>query len=323
VNTVYRIAKFEEVFTKRDARKAKVLHWVSVPTGFQSNGYQSLVEDFGDEAPAIYGAWCALVAVAARCPIEGVLSTSRGRPITPERAANIAFMPAEPFRKLFKWAASESVGWLEVVTQGEEAANVIRTEPEDHPDKPRTASGPHNTTGQDTTGQNITSHDIDAGASCPASPNASEPDPPKRSSRSKGEHPGFRAWYAAYPRRVKPKAAAAAYAKAVKEIQGREGLGGKDPVGFLLNRAKAFASSGAGKGEIQFVPHPATWLNAGSYDDDEACWVRSPSRELTAARGSPTNDPRNAMGVNAEVKQLIRSGALAAYADPPTSRGES
>lgn len=42
-------------------------------------------------------------------------------------------------------------------------------------------------------------------------------------------------------------------------------------------------------------------------------------------RGSPvaTHDPRNAVGVNAEVKQLIRSGALAAYADPPTSRGES
>lgn len=165
MSTVYRIAKFEEVFTKRDGRKSNVLHWVSVPTGFQSNGYQSLVEDFGDEAPAIYGAWCALVAVAARCPTPGVLSTSRGRPITPERAANMAYMPAEPFRKLYAWASSESVGWIEVETQDEEPAKVIRTEsddhPEGHPDKSRRSSGL-----QDRTLQDRTEQDAVASATC-------------------------------------------------------------------------------------------------------------------------------------------------------------
>lgn len=313
MSTVYRIAKFDDVFTKRDGRKdSGELRWVSMPIGFSSGGYQALIEDFGDEAPTIYGAWCALVSIAAGCPTPGVLCSSRGRAITPQRAAALAYMPVDPFRKLFKWASAQDIGWLEVAqTSGES--------PDDCPDdRPETVRTNARTTVQDKTLQDRTEQNI----SCPASPNVSEPEPPKRPSSPKGEHPGFRDWYAAYPKKAKPKAAAVAYAKAVKDIQGRDGLGGKDPVGFLLNRAKAFAASGIGKGDAQYIPHPASWLNAGSYDDDESCWARSSPRELTAARGSPIDDPRNAMGVNAQVKQLIRSGATAAYADPPSSRGE-
>jgi site-specific DNA-cytosine methylase len=61
---VYRIAKWLETFETSDSRRNKTLSWVSWPLD-STNGYNDLVETFGDEAPLIYGAWCALVRFAA------------------------------------------------------------------------------------------------------------------------------------------------------------------------------------------------------------------------------------------------------------------
>lgn len=112
---VYRIAKWQETFETADSRKHKRLSWVSLPVGFGSNGYQSLVDQFEDEAPAIYGAWCALVNLAAQMNWRGVLCTSRGEPMSISRIARLTYMPTDVFEKLFDWASSESVGWIEVV----------------------------------------------------------------------------------------------------------------------------------------------------------------------------------------------------------------
>ena len=117
---VYQIAKWRETFETADSRRHRSLHWVSWPIEPESNGYQSLVDQRPDDAPAIYGAWAALITIAARCPKRGVLATSRGEPLTPERCARMAYMPAEPFRKLFDWASSESVRWLEVAPEDDE-----------------------------------------------------------------------------------------------------------------------------------------------------------------------------------------------------------
>lgn len=158
MSTVYRIAKFDDVFTKRDGRKdSGELRWVSMPIGFGSGGYQAMIEDFGDDAPAIYGAWCALVKIAAACPTPGLLCSSRGRAITPQRAAALAYMPAEPFRKLFKWASAQDIGWLEVATMSEDHPDNC---PDDLPDDFRDQPGLHYKTEHNTTEQ-------EASASCP------------------------------------------------------------------------------------------------------------------------------------------------------------
>ena len=47
-----------------------------------------------------------------------------------------------------------------------------------------------------------------------------------------------------------------------------------DPHGYLLGKMQAFAASPIGRGDKQYIPHPATWLNNGRYDDDPATWVR-------------------------------------------------
>lgn len=117
---VYRIAKWNDVFERSDTRKVtRALKWVAMPTSFSSHGYHCLLDEFGDEAPAIYGAWCALVAVAANCTVRGVLSNSRGRALPLTHLVRMSGFPPGVFQKLIEWASREEIQWLEVVDNPE------------------------------------------------------------------------------------------------------------------------------------------------------------------------------------------------------------
>ena len=72
--------------------------------------------------------------------------------------------------------------------------------------------------------------------------------------------------YKAYPRLVGRKAALKAIAAALKV----------KPKAELLERVEAFALATKSwpAGDHQFSPHPATWFNRGSYDDDPREWQR-------------------------------------------------
>ena len=79
--------------------------------------------------------------------------------------------------------------------------------------------------------------------------------------------------YAAYPRQVGKEAARRAIAKAVVAISDR---GEENPHLWLLNRVTLFSGSRAGRAG-KFCPHPATWFNAGRYDDNQEEWDRADS----------------------------------------------
>jgi len=111
-STVYRIAKWDEVFERAESRKLKTLTWVSVPTSFTSNGYQCMLDEFQDTAPAIYGAWCALVAIAASCTVRGTLCNSRGVPLPTTHLARISGFPGSIFDQMIEWASRPDIGWL-------------------------------------------------------------------------------------------------------------------------------------------------------------------------------------------------------------------
>ena len=109
---VIQISKWDEVFETAESRRHKVLSWVSMPIGFQSHGFQALIDEFGDEAPAIYGAWCALVALAATMPTRGVLASSRGIPLSLNSIARQTFFPVEVYRRLLEWAEKPEICWI-------------------------------------------------------------------------------------------------------------------------------------------------------------------------------------------------------------------
>lgn len=73
--------------------------------------------------------------------------------------------------------------------------------------------------------------------------------------------------YAAYPRKVGRKAAITAIAAALRSA----------PRERLLERTAAYAAATSlwPASERNFIPHPSTWFNRGSYDDDPTQWKRT------------------------------------------------
>ncbi|CAB4171714.1 hypothetical protein UFOVP1007_40 [uncultured Caudovirales phage] len=73
--------------------------------------------------------------------------------------------------------------------------------------------------------------------------------------------------YAAYPRKVGKQGAI----KAIKRLA----FHNISP-GWLLERTKAYAEATSRwpAEDRQYIPHPATWFNRGSYDDDPKEWER-------------------------------------------------
>jgi DNA-binding Lrp family transcriptional regulator len=67
----------------------------------------------------------------------------------------------------------------------------------------------------------------------------------------------FGDFYMAYPRKVGKEAAKKAFAKAARSA---------DPM-LIVEAARKYASD-PNLPEKQFIPHPATWLNRGSWDDE-------------------------------------------------------
>jgi len=75
----------------------------------------------------------------------------------------------------------------------------------------------------------------------------------------------FDIWWAEYPRKVSKIPARLAYIKAISSVSHEE----------LLSAIKAYrAATNDWKPEDRrFIPYPASWLNAGCWDDDQAEWV--------------------------------------------------
>jgi hypothetical protein len=80
-----------------------------------------------------------------------------------------------------------------------------------------------------------------------------------RSPRGGEQHPdGFDAFWSTYPRKIGKKAAAKAFAKAVRTV----------PPDRIVQGAKRYAAwCQETHREPEFIAHPTTWLNAGRWDD--------------------------------------------------------
>lgn len=70
----------------------------------------------------------------------------------------------------------------------------------------------------------------------------------------------FESWWEGYPRKTGKAAAAKAYDKARKSATADELMAG------LVNACAVWT---ADRTEARFIPHPATWLNQGRWDDEQ------------------------------------------------------
>jgi hypothetical protein len=73
---------------------------------------------------------------------------------------------------------------------------------------------------------------------------------------------GFDDWYSIYPRKKEPQAAKKAFAKVLASSL--------IALPALMEKTSAFAATWAArpKEDRKFIPYPASWLNAGGYDDE-------------------------------------------------------
>ncbi len=103
-------------------------------------------------------------------------------------------------------------------------------------------------------GQVETEVEVEKTASLVVAEPASSPAVPESSSY----HPSFAEWWDRYPRKVGKQAAHKAWLKA-KRSRGHVAL-----LAAITAHAEVWDADGT---DPQFIPHPATWLNEGRYDD--------------------------------------------------------
>lgn len=85
--------------------------------------------------------------------------------------------------------------------------------------------------------------------------------------------------YAIYPRKKQPRTAKKAIANAAKRV-----VGEPDPLAYLLARTQLYATAVAlwPKDERQYVPYPASWFNADSFDENPKDWEERCAKVATA-----------------------------------------
>ena len=91
----------------------------------------------------------------------------------------------------------------------------------------------------------------------------------QRESRShNGYQTNFLEFWDAYPRRIGKRKAESCYKAACLDVAKREGLSMSAARKKLLFAARAFSKQVANT-NLDYIPHPATWLNQGRYDDEQ------------------------------------------------------
>lgn len=95
---------------------------------------------------------------------------------------------------------------------------------------------------------------------------------PKRQREAADGDPSWDAWWAAWPRKVAKGAARKAFPKALDKVDGdvaRLVAGAERVAAQLEARRRNPRPDDRGRDPMTFVPHPATWLRAEQWEDDE------------------------------------------------------
>lgn len=106
---LYSVRDWDKHFENAQSRKVEKLGWIPQPIKHDGLTYRRVIQIHGME---VYGAWCLILQVAAKCPKRGVLSDSDGRPLT---ASDLSFKTGgseSAFQNALKILSGERIGWL-------------------------------------------------------------------------------------------------------------------------------------------------------------------------------------------------------------------
>lgn len=266
---VLRVTDWDKHFENNRTRDMKFMSWLPVPNKHDGDGFTDLLGR--KNGTALYGAWHLILQVASKCEPRGTLlrdsrTLVRGSAATkiPHTAATIA-RQSRGDEKVIADAivALLEIGWIEWQTIDD---NEVTQIPQEGAGKPQEGAAiPHPTDdGTERNGIDRNGKEND-GTEPAASPRA----------RATCTESQAAAIYAMYPRKIKPIPAKKAIREAVQRIAES---GNDDPLAFLQARVLAYAASESAKpppaGETDWRPHPASWFNSGSYDNDDIEWTK-------------------------------------------------
>jgi len=112
------ITDWNEHYENNRTREMKYMTWVPMPVKHDGDGYTELLDH--PNGAAHFGAWCALVQVAARCGTRGTLLRSGGKPHDPTSLERITRIPKAVWMEALPRFAS--IGWIADYDIPQEAA---------------------------------------------------------------------------------------------------------------------------------------------------------------------------------------------------------
>lgn len=111
--TTYRIRGWDEHYETSESRKVKgPLKWVAMPTKHDGKTLRRVMRL--DPSGALYGAWCLIIQVAAKCPVRGTLADGDG-PLTALDIGDKTDLSTEAVQQALTVFSSIAIRWLEPV----------------------------------------------------------------------------------------------------------------------------------------------------------------------------------------------------------------
>lgn len=257
----YKIKDWDETFENYRSRELKEPRYVSWPVRKDSESFQRLVRQPG--GALAFGVFAYLVQLAARCPERGTLEDDKGD-ISPDRVAFRLGITNKEAEQCFQLLSGQGVEWLTSCNPVQSRAQSV--ESIDAPRKtPPVLSTP------------IHSIPIQSSPVLTSEPEKTPDSTPTP----------FDRFWKAYPRKVGKHEARKAWDKA----------GAAKDIDRVLRMIRLLKESPDWfEKEIQFIPHPSTWINQRRWEDDDP-----PRAEILGPRKSPQEI--------AELVEFLQKGA--------------
>lgn len=165
---VMRIRGFSEEFETSESRKLKCLPWIALPTKQEGDGYTELMSGH-DNGCAHFGAWTAMLQLAAKCSPRGTLVRNLGGKRLPHDAKSISRITRVPVDVLTEAIPRLiEMGWMENAELTDDS-HVLPTPPR-VPGEAGELPGAQDRRGQERTGQDSTAEGEDTATTPSASP---------------------------------------------------------------------------------------------------------------------------------------------------------
>ena len=109
----------EHFETPESLKRKRCGSWVAMPNKQDGRGYKRIMDEA--DGRSIYGTWCAVVQMASKMPVRGLLADLDG-PLSPEDIATKVLATTEEVDRMIAIVSEPRIDWIEQVKWDEDAS---------------------------------------------------------------------------------------------------------------------------------------------------------------------------------------------------------